>query len=221
MNLNHPRSLLSFLYAQRVVGFEPPTSIGLDDEARAAFLELLRESEGYLEFGSGGSTIEAGRQCVRTLSVEADGFFAAAVRKALADGARVEILHVEIGLTREWSRPVFTSPTTARVERWGRYYRRPFERLEDLGWFPDFVLIDGRFRRACALETARRAAEANRELKLLFDDYTYEDRGYSAVEAWLGRPDRIGRAALFDVGKSKLLRIPTDADVSAAAGDYA
>lgn len=220
MNLRHPRSLVEFLYARFVTGFELPSSVGLDDDAIRTFRELLDQSSGYLEFGSGGSTAEAARLGKRAVSVEADRHFAEMVREALPEGAPVEVMHIDIGMTRDWSRPAFIWPTSARLARWRQYSRAPFERLRQLGWFPDFVLVDGRFRRACALETARRAAEADRELKLLFDDYGYKGRGYPAVEEWLGCPRRIGRAALFEISVSKIARIPTEADVAAASRDY-
>jgi hypothetical protein len=220
MSLRHPLSLARFLYAQRVVGLNPPTAIGLDEEARADFLNLLKTSKGYLEFGSGGSTAEAARLGIRTLSVEADRYFADAVRRSLPEGAPVEVLHIDIGVTREWSRPIFTAPIASRLARWRRYSSEPFERLEELGWFPDLVLVDARFRRACALETARRTLEADRRLSLFVDDYADQWRGYAAVERWLGAPKRIGRAALFDVSKSTIMRVPSEAEIDTAARDY-
>jgi hypothetical protein len=220
LNLKHPRALARFIYAQRVTGLEPSHSIGLDDEARERFLAVLKRSQGYLEFGSGGSTFAAAEFGVRTLSVESDRFFAAAVRRALPTGVDIQILDIDLGLTREWSRPIFTSPTPSRLRRWRRYSSTPFDRLDNLGWFPDLVLVDGRFRRASAMQSAREALRKGQAITLIVDDYFYPDHSpYRSIEQWLGQPERIGRAALFDVRSDKSIQ-PDLKDIDEAARDY-
>ena len=73
--------------------------------------------------------------------------------------------------------------------------------------FPDFILVDGRYRVACALESARPRVYARASSKLLFDDYALREQ-YHVVEKYIGPPQRIGRAALFTVGDRE---IPGDA----------
>jgi hypothetical protein len=218
--LQHPRALARFLYAQRVRGLEPPRFVGLDDEARDEFVRLLKVSKGYLEFGSGGSTIQAAELEIPTLSVEADSFFASAVRRALPPNASVEIIDIRIGLTGKWSRPIFTFPSRRRLTRWARYSSAPFVRLKQLGWFPDLVLVDGRFRRACALTCASEAYSYQGSINLLFDDYFNSDREhYRSVQQWLGAPTRLGRAALFKVGPGHSKQ-PSAGEIAEAAEDY-
>lgn len=217
-NLEHPREMARFLYVQRVRGFQSTESVGLDQEAREAFLALLGQSKGYLEFGSGGSTVQAARLGVRTLSVEADRFFAAAVRRGLPAGAPVEIMEIDLGLTREWSRPIFTFPSARRLRKWRRYSSAPFDRLGTLGWFPDLVLVDGRFRRACALQAARETLRNGRITTLMVDDY-FGREIYRPIEHWLGTPQRIGRAALFDV-RSETTIEPDLGNIAEAAKEY-
>jgi hypothetical protein len=220
LNLEHPLSFARFIMKQRLIGLEPIKSADFDEEATAAFLKRLRQSNGYLEFGSGGSTLEAARLGLKTLSVEADRFFAEAVRRAIPKGAPVEIMDINLGLTREWSRPVFVSPTRRRLQRWKSYSSAPFDRLEELGWFPDFVLIDGRFRRACALQTAREILRRRLAVTVMIDDYFDPARAhYHSVEGWLGVPQRVGRAAIFEIALGRTIE-PSLASINEAVSDY-
>jgi hypothetical protein len=207
-----------FLVRRRLLGFGPPGAPGLDEEALACFSELLAKATHYLEFGAGGTTLAAARAGVPTLTVEADPYFARAVRKALGDGSSVEILDIHLGLTREWTIPVFTRPSTARLARWRRYVEAPFERL-DQRRFPDLILVDGRFRRACVLQAARKAALADAAATLMVDDYYLPGREhYAEVEQWLGTPRRVGRAAVFALTPGSAA--PPEQAVERASADY-
>ena len=191
-----------FLYLQRIVGFDVPEEPHLDPATLQWLLDRLPRAKSYLEFGAGGSTRVAGRLGIPTVSVEGDRFFARAVRAGLASGHQVTLLDADIGPTSYWGVPLRGKPTPARVGKWRRYIDRPFTFLtNDPRPFPDLALVDGRFRRACALRTAQEAAKAGAECDLLIDDYYNQGRQhYSAVEAYLGEPRRIGRSALFEVG---------------------
>lgn len=206
---------VDFLWTQRVRGFDTPTAPWFDAEGTAAFERELAACAAYLEFGTGGSTIAAGRSGKPALSVDSDRFYTAAVRKGLGPESRVEIVDADIGMTVEWGWPLLRAPTPARVARWRRYVDAPFARLGGRP-FPDFVLVDGRFRRACLLETARQAALRGAVATVMFDDYGAPGRDhYAAVEPILGTPRRAGRAALFDVGRQAV----TEAQVAEAAAD--
>lgn len=218
--LRHPLEFVRFLKLQRVSGFNAPREPHLDDAATQLFTELLAECTAYLEFGSGGSTVLADKLNKKTLTVESDRYYANVVRNSLRKPSQVEIMDINIGLTGPWSYPIFDWPTARRIRRWSLYVRKPFEVLESQGWFPDLVLLDGRFRRACALETARIALEGGRTLKLMFDDYYSVDRAhYHEVERWLGKPQCAGRAALFDIDGARS-DIPSKEDVANAVMDY-
>ncbi len=104
----------------------------------------------YLEFGSGGSTIfalESGVRCC--FSVESDPAWVdklrqnPVIRQAEANG-RLTIDCVNIGPVMDWGMPANRS----RLELWPNYFLPIFEKL---GWVPEVVLIDGRFRTACGL----------------------------------------------------------------------
>lgn len=191
--------LARFLYRQRFEGFTVSEEPLLDDQARDWLVRRMEQARSYLEFGAGGTTVKASHSGLPTISIESDRFFARAVRVKLAPGHQVELLDARIGLTTEWGIPVPGTPSPGRIAKWRRYVELPFASLTEKGQqFPDLVLVDGRFRRACALKTAHEASRAGANCDLLFDDYFSEGRDhYHAVEEVLGQPSRVGRAALF------------------------
>ena len=199
--------LAQFLITRRITGFKVSDRPWLDLPTRRWFAHRLQSAAFYLEFGAGGSTRQAGLARVKTLSVEGDRYFARAVRKGLAPFHNVTILDADVGLTGPWGVPVLGSPKPSRTRRWRRFIDAPFEHIASMPGdaFPDFVMIDGRFRRACCLKTAREANRRGANCTILFDDYfTDATRGYRSVENVLGTPQRIGRAAVFEVGKQNV-----------------
>jgi hypothetical protein len=190
------KEIARFLYIQRVTGLDQPTAPHFDAQTNIWFEQRLRTSKCYLEFGSGGSTVLAGKLGIPTISVEGDPYYAKAVRKAIPPGAPVTILTPRLGVTTGWSHPLRPSRTKAR-----RYIAAPFGQMT--GEFPDFVLIDGRYRVASALETVRQARERGAAFSLLVDDYE-KRRRYHVLETWLGAPRRIGRSALFEVADAEV-----------------
>lgn len=208
------KTLAQFLWLQRVTGFTVPPDIYFDG-AEQAYRDRLAQSRSYLEYGSGSSTLHAGRAGVPTVAVEGDRWFARAVMKALPAGAPVRFALPDIGLTIGLCRPYHTEPTPRRMRRWARYVQAPYALLDG---FPDFILIDGRFRLACALEAVRRARAGNHAVTIMFDDYANRPR-YHGIEAYAGAPHIVGRAAFFEVGPGDGPEI-TPAIVHAALADW-
>jgi hypothetical protein len=109
-----------------------------------------------LEFGCGGSTallLRAGLP--RLLSADSDCAWLLRLRQdpacaaALAAG-RLRLLHVDIGATGAWGWPA----DAAAMPRWPAYWRDPWDAAGEV----DLVLVDGRFRVACALAGVPRLA---------------------------------------------------------------
>jgi hypothetical protein len=185
-------TLVHFLYVQRIEGFEPPGRPVLDAASVDWLADRLKVTKLYLEFGSGGSTLLANRLGVPSVTVESDRFYAAAVRSAPPFPEKALILTPPMGITGEWGMPVF-----GKERKGPRYVRAPFNGLED--GFPDFIFVDGRYRVACVLESARQAARANSKATVLMDDYERRPH-YHVLEDHLGEPERVGRGAIFSVG---------------------
>lgn len=191
--LRSARDTLRFFYIQRVRGFDSPTSPHLELNVTDWLKRQLQTTKLFLEFGSGGSTVLANSLGIPSVTVESDRFYAEAVRKAMTNSDLNTMVIPKMGITKQWGMPVFF-----RTKKGLRYVTAAFERLG--GSFPDFILVDGRYRVACALETARQAYLASSTAQLMLDDYEGRVR-YHVLEKYLGIPDRIGRAAVFQIGR--------------------
>ena len=107
---------------------------------RELFRNTIRNSKHYFEFGAGGSTYFACSipSIISITSVESDTIY---INKIQQLCPRANILFANIGPTKKWGYPI------VNTYNWSNYYnmwdKRPVE--------PDTVLIDGRFRVACAL----------------------------------------------------------------------
>jgi hypothetical protein len=148
-------------------------------QAVGALTAALKTSSCYLEYGIGGSTVLAADVAVPSLlGVESDRSWMALVQLALDrksyHGAQLH--YVDIGPTGAWGHPVSDSG-------WRNYHRYPLGIWAALTQEtkPDLVLIDGRFRVACALATLMFADAGT---KVLFDDYASR-QAYHVVEEFV------------------------------------
>jgi hypothetical protein len=193
------RELARFFYTQRVKGFDIPAQPHFDGEGTDYFLQALDKCHSYLEYGSGGSTVEAARKGKPFISVDSDRFFLKAVERKIAqtigDSKSGQYIYSDIGLTGPWGAPIFTTISLARTAVWRRYPQAPWERLgQGEGSFPDLVLVDGRFRVACALISLKNLGQS--PFTLLVDDYG--DRPYyKEIERFARLDSMQGRMAVF------------------------
>lgn len=160
-------------------------------EESAALIAAYKKAAVILEYGTGGSTVvAAGRKACQVFSVESSadwldrmqGWFEANPPKC-----KLHLHYADIGRTKEWGFPV----DTKMLNRWSTYPVSVWDR--DDFKHPDLVLIDGRFRLACALTVLFRITKP---VTVLIDDYI--DRpGYKRIETLVGAPEMIGRMAKF------------------------
>jgi hypothetical protein len=170
--------------------FDEPV-LTLPPEEAAALRLAYQAAQVILEYGTGGSTVLAGQlPGRRVFAVESsapwlarmEGWFA-----ANPPAAQVTLHHGNIGKTKDWGFPV----DNRVVGRWSAYPLSVWDRPDFQ--HPDVVLIDGRFRLACALTVLFRIS---RPVVVLMDDYV--DRpGYKKIETLTGVPDMAGRMAQF------------------------
>jgi len=115
---------------------------------QALFARHLAGAGFLLEFGAGGSTAFAARLGVkRIVSVESDrAWLDKVARQPEMSAVTFVPVHVNLGPTGPWGYP--TDPAQART--WPRYHRGVWAGLDAA---PDIVLVDGRFRVACALSS--------------------------------------------------------------------
>lgn len=108
---------------------------------RILFRTTIKNTKHYFEFGAGGSTYYVcSIPTVETItSVESDMVY---INKIKILCPRANILFADIGPTKEWGYPI------NKAYNWANYCNMWDKRCIE----PDTVLIDGRFRVACALK---------------------------------------------------------------------
>lgn len=206
-----------FAWRQRVLGFTVPERPDFDEATIPLFMTRVSEAKRYLEFGSGASSVLAARAGVTFTTVDTDNHYLAAVRSAIAaagfaDASRQTFIHADIGLTEHWGAPVFKSQTPERLARWAAYPEAPWADGEK----PDFVLVDGRFRVACALVAIKHLGAG--DWKLWLDDYQGRDH-YRIVERFAVLEKMSGVTAIFRA-RAGIDYAALDAVIAAASKDW-
>ncbi len=162
--------------------------------AEAAWLrEVYEDATVILEYGSGGSTVMAAEMKGKTVfSVESDQAWMNGLQAWLDDhdlAQNIHLHHGNVGPTKEWGMPINTNKWRAFPSYALSVWDRPdFQH-------PDVVLVDGRFRRGCALATLLRC---QRPVTIYFDDYINR-KHYHQIETFMTRGEVRGRMARFDV----------------------
>lgn len=113
----------------------------------ALFEQHLRGKASLLEFGCGGSSVVAAKHIAKIVSVDSDPAWLrnVAAEPAMA-GCYFTPFHADIGPTGAWGYPV----GDGRMRDWPRYHAAIWRALSGS---PDVVLVDGRFRVACLLQS--------------------------------------------------------------------
>jgi hypothetical protein len=196
----------AFVLNQRLRGVSVPDQPHFDEKGTAYFVERLRNSHSYLEYGCGGSTVEAARQRKSFVSIESDAYYLRAVREKIAREVRGtpsgQLVHADIGITEEWGRPFIKRKTPQRLSRWKNYAARPWSLVVTK---PDLILIDGRFRILCALYSIDQMHD--QDFTILFDDYADRPH-YHVVEHFARLEQMMGRMAILrpkQINKNELL----------------
>jgi hypothetical protein len=159
-------------------------------------IDFLRKKLGnsrcYLEFGAGYSTLIASdHPNINVTSFETDINYCDFIEKKLVEKGnshKVEIVHIDIGPTREWGWPEI-NPEESRLPN---YLWATISRIQSDNFNPDLILIDGRFRVAtfltCLIEFPG--------VQIVFDDYL-DREFYHIVEEILKPRLVVGRIAFF------------------------
>jgi hypothetical protein len=179
-------------YIEGVSVPDQPQFSDCNPACRDFFIERLSQANFYLEYGSGGSTVQAARMNKRFLSVESDLLYMRAVRKKIESlGApRDAIIHADVGVVEYWGRPFIKRRSRARVIKWANYASLPWAKLTER---PNLVLVDGRFRVHCALFCIRALKD---DFELLIDDY-FDRSHYHEVERFARLDQAVGNMATF------------------------
>lgn len=187
--------LAEFFVIQRLVGFKVPSSPVFDELGTAYFKQAIENARFYLEYGGGGSTVVASKLGKAFLSVDSDPYFMRALAKEVRPTDRERLIYVDIGLTGLWGAPIMQSEPEARRGKWRQYPHAPWQRLLQTGERPDLILLDGRFRVACALVCLKNLGNAP-GVTMLVDDYAPRPE-YRVIERFAKLEAMHGRMAQF------------------------
>ncbi len=189
------------LLRQRLVDFDVPSLPHFDsDETTQWFMEKLAASKMYLEFGSGGSTCLAAKKGIKFVSVDSDPFFLNSVKNKIKKENLYReddqvFHHADVGLTGGWGKPlIIGEPSPERLNKFRKYSDFPSE-IGNKFPLPDLVLVDGRFRVACALKTLK-ALQDQKGWLLLVDDYVNRSKYHELPEFGVLQ-GYVGRMAVF------------------------
>lgn len=186
---------LAFTARQRSGKLAVPDLPHLDSqESIGWFLDRLATANRYLEYGTGASTYQAAKVGADFIAVDTDRYFLEAVRRKIhsagLDRPGQVFRYADIGWTGTWGRPLGRI-TERRLEKFRRASDPPPECFD--GRLPDLVLVDGRFRVACALK-AFNMLGAQTGWTLVLDDYADRPQ-YRAIEDY-AQVDMVGRMAV-------------------------
>jgi hypothetical protein len=159
---------------------------------RALFERSVEKSATYLEFGCGGSTeIAVALGCRAVVSVEADRTWIDALRQkptiqeAIAR-RQLFLEYVDIGPVGSWSFPKDDS----KIRNWPTYFLTPFVKYD---FSYDLILVDGRFRNACAYASYAFMAD---DAVLAIHDYTTRS-SYFDIEKFFELQELADTLAIF------------------------
>jgi hypothetical protein len=156
-----------------------------------ALKEIIDSAENIIEYGSGGSTLYAGKSKAKTIiTTENDkNFLDKVISKYPKDGPKLFPVYSYTGLTGMWGYPL----NDAEKHLWKNYPMSPWKIAKEYDISPDTIIIDGRFRVASFLYSI---GHAKSETAIFWDDYL--NRKYYHVVEDICKPVAVfGRSALF------------------------
>ena len=157
----------------------------LSDNELEAFCYFMKPKNIYFEFGSGGSTNVASFYNMTSYSVESDKNWH---RKLKRNGIKTNYITIDLKVINSYGKP---GPGTT-VEDWKKYiqaYKAEYN--------ADIILIDGRFRVACALDIFSKIR--NDAIVLIHDysrveyhiveDYYFKIKEWDSLAAFIKKPN--------------------------------
>ncbi|MEI0489731.1 hypothetical protein [Brachyspira pulli] len=170
----------------------------MTEDERELFVKSISESKEYLEFGSGGSTFIALKTTKANItSVESDIDWINHMRdnKTIFEEeqfCRLKFVHIDVGEISAMGMPKDKS----KIENYPKYSEEIFEILDQNKIDKiDTVLIDGRFRVACALNTI---LNCNKNTKIIIHDF-FNREEYHVVLNYLDTVEKANTLGVFKI----------------------
>ncbi len=157
-------------------------------------------SKRYFEFGSGGSTKLAARNNLEVYGVESDKLWVETLYKELGEYCKVS--YIDIGPTKEWGYPI----NYENKNKFPDYHSAILQHAEPF----DLILIDGRFRVACTLNSVKQILVSQKNInatRIFIHDF-WDRSEYHVVLEFLDLVDKVDTAGVFSVkDKVSLVRV--------------
>ncbi len=183
------RELLFWVSKYKTIPSNYP--IAMSEAEQDLMIRYLKESQNYLEFGAGASTFLALMNSdAQVTSVESSKSWIKKmeswrfIRQKEREN-RLSFRYVDIGKTGLWGKPVDES-------RKGDYPKYSADIFASKNNF-DVVLIDGRFRVACAAQAALNCAK---DVKIFVHDYSDRPE-YAVMKEFMVAEDAVDSLVLF------------------------
>lgn len=169
--------------------FPVPEAPFMSPAERSLFKKGLKNAKHYFEFGSGGSTVWAVKEGLTVKGVESDAKWVNALKNKL--GEKCEVEAVDIGPTKEWGFPV----SIQQASRFPAYSKAIHHHAQEF----DFILVDGRFRVACAMAAIQHVLEHSKEpqeARIFIHDF-WDRPQYHTVLEFLDVVEKAETAGVF------------------------
>lgn len=155
------------------------------------FSTYLKKSKSYFEYGTGGSSKLAASLGLTINGIESDQKW---LNQLMLEIGKHNFQHVDIGPTKEWGYPV----DLRAKERFHLYSSA----IHNSGESYDLILVDGRFRVACALHAAKHIIKhQTQESSLIFIHDFWGREYYQPILEFLEEVKSVDSAAVFQVKK--------------------
>lgn len=180
-----------FLLLGKFRSYPIPES-GMFPEITVDYITSKVTGKTLLEFGSGGSTRYFSEYALSVTSIESDKNFARNVARQCAGISNVEVIYSNIGPTKSYGQPI----TFLRPFMKTKYLQYPL-----LPWSLgvekyDVILVDGRFRVSCAMQSV---INNPKPFLLIIDDYADRSEYGAIQEALNSHPLIVGKTAFFQI----------------------
>lgn len=168
----------------------------MHEDEKELLKKYVQNATSYLEFGLGGSTIfSLINSDANIISIDTNKDWISFMKsyKFIKNNLdkRLSIYYIDIGPTKGWGYPVDES----KNENFHKFSSEIFK-LTDPSIY-DLILVDGRFKVACTLQSILNC-QNNKNLKILIHDYSFRDE-YQIVEKYLNRDESINSLYVFSI----------------------
>tara|TARA_A100001015_G_C14760782_1_gene621340 strand:+ start:97 stop:717 length:621 start_codon:yes stop_codon:yes gene_type:complete len=157
------------------------------------FLDKLKRSKFYFEYGSGSSTLIANDFNKKFISIELDKKYYFEIKKKIKND---QIKFFNIGPVGEFSYPIL------KLKKKIVSYINSIDSYFSNKDYPDLILVDGRFRIACCLNILRHVQKKSLKVLIILDDYE-KRKSYRILNKFF-KIRRIGRMAILKALKKKV-----------------